>query len=186
MEAAARITRSLAQQAPGRIRGLTQEPAMAAVDLTQSCDRGHFGVAMDLVSGPLPPGSPRQVSKSRFKAQALELFHQVESSGEPLVVTDHGRPTGAAPLSAATAVPPPAQTSQAAHWLWRRHAPPSPGARPQTGNLSTARLQAWGRAEPRAPGACLIRFLSLRLKPKAAAAPNSGRGPGAAVGAGAV
>ena len=48
---------------------------------------------MDLPSGPLPPGSPRQVSKSRFKAQALELFRQVEASGEPLVVTDHGRPT---------------------------------------------------------------------------------------------
>ena len=47
---------------------------------------------MDLPSGPLPPGSPRQVSKSRFKAQALELFRQVEASGEPLVVTDHGRP----------------------------------------------------------------------------------------------
>jgi antitoxin (DNA-binding transcriptional repressor) of toxin-antitoxin stability system len=48
---------------------------------------------MDLPSGPLPPGSPQQVSKSRFKAQALELFRQVEASGEPLVVTDHGRPT---------------------------------------------------------------------------------------------
>jgi antitoxin (DNA-binding transcriptional repressor) of toxin-antitoxin stability system len=48
---------------------------------------------MGLSSGPLPPGSPRQVSKSRFKAQALELFRQVEASGEPLVVTDHGRPT---------------------------------------------------------------------------------------------
>ena len=48
---------------------------------------------MDLPSGPLPPGSPRQVSKSRFKAQALELFRQVEASGEPLVITDHGRPT---------------------------------------------------------------------------------------------
>ena len=46
---------------------------MAAVDLNQSYDRGHFGVAMDLVSGRLPPWSPRQVSKSRFKAQALEL-----------------------------------------------------------------------------------------------------------------
>ena len=45
------------------------------------------------MSGPLPQGSPRQVSKSRFKAQALELFRQVEASGEPLVVTDHGRPT---------------------------------------------------------------------------------------------
>jgi hypothetical protein len=50
---------------------------------------------------------------------------------------------------------------------------------PQAGNLSNARLQARGRAEPRALGASLIRLLSLRLKPKAAAAPNSGRGPGA-------
>ena len=48
---------------------------------------------MDLQSGPLSPGASRQVSKSRFKAQALELFRQVEASGEPLVVTDHGRPS---------------------------------------------------------------------------------------------
>ena len=48
---------------------------------------------MDLPSGPPSPGASRQVSKSRFKAQALELFRQVEASGEPLVVTDHGRPT---------------------------------------------------------------------------------------------
>ena len=48
---------------------------------------------MDLPSGPLSPDASRQVSKSRFKAQALELFRQVEASGEPLVVTDHGRPT---------------------------------------------------------------------------------------------
>jgi antitoxin (DNA-binding transcriptional repressor) of toxin-antitoxin stability system len=48
---------------------------------------------MDLPSSPLPPGAPLQVSKSRFKAQALELFRQVEASGEPLVITDHGRPT---------------------------------------------------------------------------------------------
>lgn len=41
----------------------------------------------------MPLDSPRRVSKSRFKAQALELFRQVEASGEPLVVTDHGRPT---------------------------------------------------------------------------------------------
>lgn len=41
----------------------------------------------------MPPDSPRRVSKYRFKAQALELFRQVEASGEPLVVTDHGRPT---------------------------------------------------------------------------------------------
>ena len=36
---------------------------------------------------------PRHVSKSRFKAQALELFRQIEAAGEPLVITDHGRPT---------------------------------------------------------------------------------------------
>jgi antitoxin (DNA-binding transcriptional repressor) of toxin-antitoxin stability system len=36
---------------------------------------------------------PRQVSKSHFKAHALELFREIEASGQPLVVTDHGRPT---------------------------------------------------------------------------------------------
>jgi antitoxin (DNA-binding transcriptional repressor) of toxin-antitoxin stability system len=34
-----------------------------------------------------------QVSKSQFKAKALELFRQVESSGESVIVTDHGKPT---------------------------------------------------------------------------------------------
>ena len=33
-----------------------------------------------------------QVSKSQFKAKALELFRQVESSGQAVVVTDHGEP----------------------------------------------------------------------------------------------
>ncbi|CAE6714761.1 type II toxin-antitoxin system Phd/YefM family antitoxin [Paraburkholderia aspalathi] len=32
------------------------------------------------------------VSKSEFKAKALELFRQVEASGESLIVTDHGKP----------------------------------------------------------------------------------------------
>lgn len=32
------------------------------------------------------------VSKSQFKAKALEYFRQVQSSGEPIVVTDHGKP----------------------------------------------------------------------------------------------
>ncbi|SAL20273.1 toxin-antitoxin system, antitoxin component, PHD family [Caballeronia sordidicola] len=35
----------------------------------------------------------RHVSKSEFKAKALELFRQVESSGDRLIVTNHGRPT---------------------------------------------------------------------------------------------
>lgn len=32
------------------------------------------------------------VSKSQFKAKALEFFRQVEASGEPLIVTDKGLP----------------------------------------------------------------------------------------------
>ena len=34
-----------------------------------------------------------QVSKSEFKAKALEFFRQIETSGESVVVTDHGKPT---------------------------------------------------------------------------------------------
>lgn len=33
------------------------------------------------------------VSKSEFKARALEFFRQVEASGQSLIVTDHGKPT---------------------------------------------------------------------------------------------
>jgi antitoxin (DNA-binding transcriptional repressor) of toxin-antitoxin stability system len=33
------------------------------------------------------------VSKSEFKARALEFFRHVEASGQSVVVTDHGRPT---------------------------------------------------------------------------------------------
>ncbi len=32
------------------------------------------------------------ISKSRFKAQALELFRQVERTGKPIVITDRGTP----------------------------------------------------------------------------------------------
>ncbi len=34
-----------------------------------------------------------RVSKSKFKARALEYFRQVETSGESIIVTDHGQPT---------------------------------------------------------------------------------------------
>lgn len=34
-----------------------------------------------------------KVSKSEFKAKALEYFRQVESTGETLIVTNHGKPT---------------------------------------------------------------------------------------------
>lgn len=33
------------------------------------------------------------VSKSRFKAKALEVLRQVEATGEVVIVTDNGRPT---------------------------------------------------------------------------------------------
>ncbi len=32
------------------------------------------------------------ISKSAFRAKALEYFREVESTGEELVITDHGRP----------------------------------------------------------------------------------------------
>ena len=37
--------------------------------------------------------SPREVSKSHFKAQALALFREIETTGEAMVITDHGRPS---------------------------------------------------------------------------------------------
>lgn len=33
-----------------------------------------------------------QISKSRFKAHALEIFRHVETTGEAVIVTDHGTP----------------------------------------------------------------------------------------------
>ena len=32
------------------------------------------------------------ISKSRFKARALELFRHVERTGKPIVITDRGKP----------------------------------------------------------------------------------------------
>jgi antitoxin (DNA-binding transcriptional repressor) of toxin-antitoxin stability system len=34
----------------------------------------------------------KKVSKSVFKARALEFCREVEASGESLILTDHGRP----------------------------------------------------------------------------------------------
>ncbi|WP_409014904.1 type II toxin-antitoxin system Phd/YefM family antitoxin [Caballeronia sp. LP006] len=34
----------------------------------------------------------KRVSKSEFKAKALEYFRLVESTGEHMIVTDHGKP----------------------------------------------------------------------------------------------
>ena len=35
---------------------------------------------------------PTSVSKSRFKSRALELFRQVERTGQPIIITDRGTP----------------------------------------------------------------------------------------------
>ncbi len=32
------------------------------------------------------------ISKSRFKAQALEIFRRVQQTGQPVVITDRGTP----------------------------------------------------------------------------------------------
>ncbi len=34
-----------------------------------------------------------EISKTRFKAQALKIFRRIEKTGEPLIITDRGRPT---------------------------------------------------------------------------------------------
>lgn len=34
-----------------------------------------------------------QISKTHFKAKALEFFRQIEASGESVIITDHGKPT---------------------------------------------------------------------------------------------
>lgn len=49
------------------------------MDVTISHD---YGETMD----------PKRVSKSEFKARALEYFRAVEASGETVIVTDNGKP----------------------------------------------------------------------------------------------
>ena len=38
-------------------------------------------------------GAVKRISKSEFKARALEVFREIERSGESRVITDHGKPT---------------------------------------------------------------------------------------------
>lgn len=33
-----------------------------------------------------------EISKSRFKAKALELFRKIQQSGKPIIITEHGKP----------------------------------------------------------------------------------------------
>lgn len=34
-----------------------------------------------------------RISKSQFKATALEVLRSIESTGDPVIITDHGKPT---------------------------------------------------------------------------------------------
>ncbi|MEE8496594.1 MAG: type II toxin-antitoxin system Phd/YefM family antitoxin [Xanthomonadales bacterium] len=34
-----------------------------------------------------------QISKTEFKAHALEVLREIEKSGKPRIITDHGKPT---------------------------------------------------------------------------------------------
>lgn len=34
-----------------------------------------------------------QISKTEFKAHALEIFREIEKNGQPRIITDHGKPT---------------------------------------------------------------------------------------------
>jgi prevent-host-death family protein len=61
------------------------------------------------IGSPLQPrnaGMETRISKSRFKARALEYLRQVERTGQGLVITDHGKPVlkiapyGPSPLAA--------------------------------------------------------------------------------------
>jgi prevent-host-death family protein len=47
---------------------------------------------MTMVTGTEEVQMEQYVSKSTFKAKALELCRQVESTGKELVITDHGKP----------------------------------------------------------------------------------------------
>ncbi|MCP4274468.1 MAG: type II toxin-antitoxin system Phd/YefM family antitoxin [Gammaproteobacteria bacterium] len=33
-----------------------------------------------------------KMSKTEFKSHALEVFRSIEKTGEPLIITDHGKP----------------------------------------------------------------------------------------------
>jgi prevent-host-death family protein len=35
---------------------------------------------------------PLQLSKSQFKPKSLEYFRHIQETGEPIIITDHGKP----------------------------------------------------------------------------------------------
>jgi antitoxin (DNA-binding transcriptional repressor) of toxin-antitoxin stability system len=53
-------------------------------------DHGHFVLWVCVLIGRSDAGKCFQ---SQFKAHMLEYFRMVEKTGEPLIITDHGKPT---------------------------------------------------------------------------------------------
>ncbi|WP_335342615.1 type II toxin-antitoxin system Phd/YefM family antitoxin [Sedimenticola hydrogenitrophicus] len=71
-----------------------QEPPIQMGSWAMTTCRGHyFCYNGDYRNMTIGSNMQEQVSKSQFKAKALELFRQVESSGDAVIVTDHGKPT---------------------------------------------------------------------------------------------
>jgi antitoxin (DNA-binding transcriptional repressor) of toxin-antitoxin stability system len=58
-----------------------------------ACYSNYYGYNFDYRNMTIGIAMQEQVSKSQFKAKALELFRQVEASGNAVIVTDHGKPT---------------------------------------------------------------------------------------------
>lgn len=59
---------------------------MRGFDTRNENDYGYMTIVVKAIS------METQVSKSKFKAHALELLRHVETTGEALIVTDHGAP----------------------------------------------------------------------------------------------
>jgi antitoxin (DNA-binding transcriptional repressor) of toxin-antitoxin stability system len=55
------------------------------------CLANRFGNDYSQVTGVIC--MPQAISKSQFKAKALEFFRAVEDTGEPVIITDRGRAT---------------------------------------------------------------------------------------------
>jgi len=139
---------------PGARRWLRSTAALSA----------ELGQAV-LLHPPGPIGSRSGRLEPPPGGQTLEWNGQDQTQHHQAGALAHQEAAGASPWNEAAA-------SAACRWR-------SPLER----EPSTTRPQARGRLEPMATGASLIRFLSLRLKPKAAPAPRTGRGPGAVAGA---
>jgi len=63
-------------------------------DTGLNCRRGYGGTVIQLANTQHMASIMTMVtiSKSALKARMLEYFRQVEETGEPLIVTDHGTP----------------------------------------------------------------------------------------------